>query len=82
VATDRPNAHRVSPGRVSQANLLLFDQLLAQIDTWVPSGSRLLEVYAGAGAMALHLAPKLKSAVLLKAIRMLSCLFKKAQKQF
>lgn len=54
------------PASFSQAHLSLFDRLLDHIESWTAPGSRLLEVYAGAGAIALHLAPRLASALLVE----------------
>ncbi len=54
------------PASFSQAHLTLFDQLLERIESWVAPKTRLLEVYAGAGAIALHLAPRLASALLVE----------------
>lgn len=54
------------PASFSQAHLSLFDKLLERIESWVPPETRLLEIYAGAGAIALHLAPRLASAILVE----------------
>lgn len=54
------------PGAFAQAHLSLFDQLLYCIETWVPLNARLLEIYAGAGGIALHLASRLQSAILVE----------------
>jgi 23S rRNA (uracil1939-C5)-methyltransferase len=54
------------PGAFSQANLPLFDRMLDRIEEWVPQGAHLLEVYAGAGGISLHLASRLASAVLVE----------------
>jgi len=54
------------PAAFSQAHLSLFDKLLERVMSWVKPGTKLLEVYAGAGAISLHLAKKLVSAVLVE----------------
>jgi len=54
------------PASFSQAHLSLFDKLLEQIESWVPLSTRLLEIYAGAGAISLHLSPRLASAILVE----------------
>ncbi len=54
------------PASFSQAHLSLFDQLLKRVETWVKPGSKLLEIYAGAGAISLHLAPHLAFATLIE----------------
>ncbi len=54
------------PGAFSQAHLGLFDRILEIIEAWTPQGARLLEIYAGTGGISLHLAPHLKSAVLIE----------------
>ncbi len=54
------------PASFSQAHLSLFDKLLEKVESWVEPNTRLLEVYAGAGAISLHLAPRLSSSVLVE----------------
>lgn len=54
------------PASFSQAHLSLFDKLLERVESWVPPETRLLEVYAGAGAISFHLAPRLSSAILVE----------------
>lgn len=54
------------PAAFSQAHLSLFDKLLERVSSWVKPGTKLLEVYAGAGAIALHLAEQLSSAQLVE----------------
>ncbi len=39
------------PGAFSQAHWTLFEQLAKQVVEWVPNGSKLIEIYAGVGAM-------------------------------
>ncbi len=44
------------PGAFGQNHLDLADSLVAQVHAWVPGGSRVLELYAGVGAIGLGLA--------------------------
>ena len=44
------------PGAFGQANLDLFERGIARLHSWVPDGSRVLECYAGCGAIGLGLA--------------------------
>lgn len=46
------------PGSFAQAHLPLFERMVKSVEEWVPQGSSCLELYAGAGAMALNLAEK------------------------
>lgn len=43
------------PAAFSQANLGLFDRILEKLEEWIPQNARLLEIYAGVGAISLHL---------------------------
>ncbi len=43
------------PGAFGQANLPLADRLVAQVAAWVPDGARVVELYAGVGAIGLGL---------------------------
>jgi tRNA/tmRNA/rRNA uracil-C5-methylase (TrmA/RlmC/RlmD family) len=43
------------PGAFGQANLDLADRMVAQVAEWVPDGARLVEYYAGCGAIGLGL---------------------------
>jgi tRNA/tmRNA/rRNA uracil-C5-methylase (TrmA/RlmC/RlmD family) len=43
------------PGAFGQANLDLADRLVAQVHAWVPDGARVVELYAGVGAIGLGL---------------------------
>ena len=54
------------PGAFAQANLSLFDEILNRIERWVAPKSRLLEIYAGVGAISMHLEPLLQSALLIE----------------
>jgi 23S rRNA (uracil1939-C5)-methyltransferase len=49
------------PAAFGQNNLDLFDDMLAQISTWVPEGRDLVELYAGAGAIGLGLVARSRS---------------------
>ena len=44
------------PGAFGQANLHLADRIVARVSAWVPDGARVLELYAGCGAVGLGLA--------------------------
>lgn len=46
------------PATFGQANLNLFEKLLARIEAWVPPQAYLVEYFAGVGAIGLYLAPK------------------------
>lgn len=46
------------PGAFGQTNLPLADRVVAQVHAWVPDGARVLELYAGCGAIGLGLAPR------------------------
>jgi len=54
------------PGAFAQANLSLFDRILEKTEEWTPENVRLLEVYAGVGAISLHLAALWQSACLIE----------------
>ena len=43
------------PAAFGQANLPLADRLVAQVHAWVPDGARVVELYAGCGALGLGL---------------------------
>lgn len=43
------------PGAFAQSNPQLFDQLVKRAHGWVPEGSRVMELYAGCGAIGLGL---------------------------
>lgn len=49
------------PGAFGQANLDLAEHIVAQVATWVPDGSRVLEFHAGCGAIGLGLAARVRS---------------------
>jgi tRNA/tmRNA/rRNA uracil-C5-methylase (TrmA/RlmC/RlmD family) len=49
------------PGAFGQANLGLFERLLARIASWVPDGARVVEFHAGCGAIGLGLLPRVAS---------------------
>ncbi len=46
------------PGAFSQAHWTLFEKLAKQVVEWVPSRAKLLEIYAGVGAMGILASPK------------------------
>lgn len=46
------------PGAFSQAHLPLFEKMLQKIATWVNQGDRVLELYAGVGAIGLSVRSK------------------------
>lgn len=54
------------PGAFAQSNLCLFDQILAKIESWVSKEARILEIYAGCGAISLHLENLCQSAILIE----------------
>jgi tRNA/tmRNA/rRNA uracil-C5-methylase (TrmA/RlmC/RlmD family) len=54
------------PGAFSQTHLPLFEQMLLQIKAWTPPASRILELYAGVGAIGLSLADKAHSLTLVE----------------
>ncbi len=47
------------PGAFGQANLPLFERIVAQVASWVPDGARVVEFHAGCGAIGLGLAPRI-----------------------
>src|SRR5262249_40379757 len=47
------------PGAFGQANLPLFERIVAQVSSWVPDGARVVEFHAGCGAIGLGLAPRI-----------------------
>jgi tRNA/tmRNA/rRNA uracil-C5-methylase (TrmA/RlmC/RlmD family) len=49
------------PGAFGQANLDLFERLVARVASWVPDGARVVEFHAGCGAIALGLLPRVAS---------------------
>ena len=54
------------PAAFAQANLNLFDRILERVEQWVKPNSHLLEIYAGVGAISMHLKPLLQSALLIE----------------
>lgn len=49
------------PGAFGQTNLPLADAVVTQVHAWVPDGARVLELYAGCGAIGLGLVPRVAS---------------------
>lgn len=49
------------PGAFGQANLDLFERLVARVASWVPDGARVVEFHAGCGAIGLGLLPRIAS---------------------
>ncbi len=45
------------PGAFGQSNLTLFDEIAARVHSWVPDGSRAIELYGGCGSIGLGLLP-------------------------
>lgn len=54
------------PGAFSQTHLPLFEKMLHQIATWVQPNDRILELYAGVGAIGLTLCQKAKHITLIE----------------
>jgi 23S rRNA (uracil1939-C5)-methyltransferase len=54
------------PGAFAQANLALFDRVLEKTEEWLPGHPRLLEIYAGVGAISFHLSPHCRSVHLIE----------------
>jgi tRNA/tmRNA/rRNA uracil-C5-methylase (TrmA/RlmC/RlmD family) len=54
------------PASFSQIHLNLFEQMLETIESWIPEKTRLLELYAGVGAIGLSLAHKCERLVLVE----------------
>ncbi|MBS0620333.1 MAG: class I SAM-dependent RNA methyltransferase [Verrucomicrobia bacterium] len=48
------------PACFAQSHLSLFEEVLSDIRRWVPQGKRILELYAGVGAIGLNLASQSK----------------------
>ena len=46
------------PASFGQTNLALADHLVARVAAWVPPGTRVVELYAGVGAIGLGLVPR------------------------
>lgn len=46
------------PAAFGQANLALADDIVARVAAWIPAGARVVELYAGAGAVGLGLVPR------------------------
>ncbi len=46
------------PGAFGQSHLVLADRIVALVHGWVPEGARVLELYAGVGAIGLGLVPR------------------------
>lgn len=46
------------PGAFGQTNLDLADRIVAQVAAWVPDNARVVELYAGVGAVGLGLVPR------------------------
>jgi 23S rRNA (uracil1939-C5)-methyltransferase len=47
------------PGAFGQANLMLFERVVAQVSSWVSDGSRVVEFHAGCGAIGLGMVPRI-----------------------
>jgi len=56
------------PGAFGQANLPLFERIVAQVSSWVPDGARVVEFHAGCGAIGLGLAPRIAHIVFNEAV--------------
>lgn len=54
------------PGAFSQAHLPLFERMLQKIETWVEPNDRILELYAGVGAIGLSLSRKARELTLIE----------------
>lgn len=54
------------PAAFSQTHLPLFEQMLQKIETWVQPNDRILELYAGVGAIGLSLSSKAKHLTLIE----------------
>jgi tRNA/tmRNA/rRNA uracil-C5-methylase (TrmA/RlmC/RlmD family) len=54
------------PGAFSQAHWTLFEQLALDVVDMIPSGAKLLEIYAGIGVMGILAAPKCTSVSLIE----------------
>ncbi len=54
------------PGAFSQTHFPLFEQMLKKIASWTHSGDRVLELYAGVGAIGLSVYPKTKKLTLIE----------------
>ena len=52
------------PGAFGQANPALFERIAARVAGWVPVGARVLELYAGCGALGLGLLAKASRVVM------------------
>jgi tRNA/tmRNA/rRNA uracil-C5-methylase (TrmA/RlmC/RlmD family) len=55
------------PGAFGQANLDLADRIVAQVHAWVPDGARVVELYAGCGAVGLGLLPRVAALAFIEA---------------
>jgi len=51
------------PGAFGQSNLPLFERIVERVGAWVPDRARLVELYAGTGAIGLGLLGRVTSAV-------------------
>lgn len=51
------------PGAFGQSHLVLADRIVELVHGWVPDGARVLELYAGVGAIGLGLVPRSESVV-------------------
>lgn len=54
------------PASFSQAHWSLFEQLAAEVVSWIPDQARLLEIYSGVGAMGLWAASRCKTVDLIE----------------
>lgn len=54
------------PGAFSQTHLPLFEKMLQKIETWVNPGEKVLELYAGVGAIGLSVRHKTKELTLVE----------------
>ncbi|PIS02517.1 MAG: hypothetical protein COT85_04960 [Chlamydiae bacterium CG10_big_fil_rev_8_21_14_0_10_42_34] len=54
------------PGAFAQANLPLFEKMIQKIQTWVKPNDKVLELYAGVGAIGLCLSPLVKQITLVE----------------
>ena len=54
------------PGAFAQAHLELFEKLVSTVQSWIPAGSRVAELFAGVGVIGASLLSRLKSLLLVE----------------
>jgi len=69
------------PGAFSQVHLSLFEKMLQKIESWVKPNEKVIELYAGVGAIGLTLLPKTQNITLVENNPLAHLSFQQAKKE-